>query len=71
MAVSINDDAYRAKDEVRDKDLARGDFKVLRFWNSDVDQNLVGVLETIRTALTERIPHPAASGGHPPLSAEG
>jgi very-short-patch-repair endonuclease len=44
---------------------------VLRFWNSDVDQNLTGVLETIRTELFERSPHPAASGGHPPPPGEG
>lgn len=66
-----NDDAHRAKDEARDNDLARSGFHVLRFWNSDIDQNLSGVLETVRTALTERSPHPAASGGHPPLSGEG
>jgi very-short-patch-repair endonuclease len=66
-----NDEAHRVSDEARDKDLARGDFKVLRFWNSDVDRNMAGVLEAIRAALIDRQPRPAACGGHPPLSGEG
>jgi very-short-patch-repair endonuclease len=66
-----NLDVHRAGDKTRDDDLARGGFRVLRFWNSDIDQNLSGILETIRTALTERSPHPAASGGHPPPPGEG
>jgi len=66
-----NRDDHAAKDKLRDDDLGRGNFRVLRFWNHDVDQNLSGVLETIRAALIERQPHPAAFGGHPPLSGEG
>jgi very-short-patch-repair endonuclease len=66
-----NLDDHAAKDKIRDDDLGRGGFRVLRFWNSDVDQNLAGVLEVIRTALVESIPHPAAFGGHPPPAGEG
>lgn len=44
-------------------------FRVLRFWNNDVDNNLEGVLETIDREL--RTPHPAAFGGHPPPAGEG
>ena len=36
---------------VRDAVLAREGFRVLRFWNSAVRQNLDGVMETIRDAL--------------------
>jgi len=60
-----------ARDRIRDDKLNQGGFLVLRFWNSDVDRNLSGVLETIHTALMERNPHPAALGGHPPPAGEG
>jgi very-short-patch-repair endonuclease len=63
--------SHAAKDKMCDADLGRGNFRVLHFWNNDVDQNLAGVLETIRAALVESIPHPAAFGGHPPLAGEG
>ena len=39
------------KDQERDHWLSRSGFKVLRFWNNDVLQNLPGVLETIRKNL--------------------
>jgi len=64
-------ESHMASDKKRDEKLTAGGFLVLRFWNSDVDQNLSGVLETIRTALMERNPHPAACGGHPPPVGEG
>jgi len=41
------------RDAVRDKWLANHNYRVLRFWNNDVSQNLAGVLETIATALAE------------------
>jgi very-short-patch-repair endonuclease len=63
--------AHATKDEKRDQKLKHAGFRVLRFWNSDVDSNLAGVLEMIDVALTESKPHPAAFGGHPPLSGEG
>ncbi|WP_079571933.1 endonuclease domain-containing protein [Bradyrhizobium erythrophlei] len=46
------------RDAVRDKWLADRNYRVLRFWNNDVSQNLAGVLETIATALAEAPPHP-------------
>ena len=58
-------------DESRDQTLVRSGFRVLRFWNSDVDSNLDGVLETIDAALMASKPHPAAFGGHPPPAGEG
>jgi len=61
---------YADEDLGRDRELARSGFRVLRFCNSDVDRNLHGVLQ-IDAALSENKPHPAASGGHPPLEGEG
>ena len=46
------------RDMVRDKWLADRSYRILRFWNNDVTQNLAGVLETIATALAETPPHP-------------
>jgi very-short-patch-repair endonuclease len=44
--------------------------RVLRFWNNDVMQNLPGVLETIRAALTAA-PHPRALARLPLPKGEG
>jgi very-short-patch-repair endonuclease len=66
-----NFDDHRACDVRRDGHLAGGGFRVLRFWNSDVDRNLEGVLQSIDTVLREGDPHPAAFGGHPPPAGEG
>jgi very-short-patch-repair endonuclease len=63
--------AHASRDAKRDETLSRGGFRVLRFWNSDVDRNLDGVLQTIDAALTGALPHPAAFGGHPPPAGEG
>jgi very-short-patch-repair endonuclease len=65
-----NFDVHQAKDVRRDNELVREGFRVLRFWNNDVDRNLTGVLETIDRALQDA-PHPAACGGHPPPAGEG
>jgi len=42
-------------DELRSDELARLGYRVIRFWNSDVIENVEGVLEMIRQAL--EIPH--------------
>jgi very-short-patch-repair endonuclease len=47
-------------DEERTAELARHGYRVIRFWNSDVIQNLEGVLQTIMTVL-DTPPHPALS----------
>ncbi len=44
------DDAAQ-KDEARDTFLRGEGFRVLRFWNFEVDRNLDGVMETVVTAL--------------------
>ena len=66
-----NFDDHAARDRMRDRHFMRDGFRVLRFWNSDVDQNLTGVLETIDAVLQSKHPHPVASGDHPPPSGEG
>jgi very-short-patch-repair endonuclease len=66
-----NFDEHHARDVQRDAKLTSEGFRVLRFWNSDVDRNLDGVLESIDAVLTEGLPHPAAIGGHPPPAGEG
>jgi very-short-patch-repair endonuclease len=38
-------------DQVRDAFLQSQGFRVLRFWNSDIDANLAGVMESILSAL--------------------
>jgi very-short-patch-repair endonuclease len=60
-----NFDEHHARDMRRDAKLTKEGFCVLRFWNSDVDQNLSGVLELIDITLRAP-PHPAAFVGHPP-----
>ncbi len=48
-----------AYDQTRDDFLRSAGFYVLRFWNSDVTDNLVGVLETIRMVLEQRLLTPS------------
>ena len=69
-----NVDAHAKRDATRDKHFAREGFRVLRFWNNEVDQNLDGVLTLIDEAL--RAPPPGlprlkAGVGHPPPAGEG
>jgi very-short-patch-repair endonuclease len=65
--------ATSQRDAVRDRWLRDHHYRVLRFWNNDVMQNIDGVLETIADALqAERPPHPVlASGEDRPLPAPG
>ena len=42
------------KDKVRDECLALNGYKVLRFWNNEVIENIEGVLEVIRTTCLNR-----------------
>jgi very-short-patch-repair endonuclease len=45
-----------ARDKARDSCLATLGYHVLRFWNTDVDRNMEGVIETVVGALTGRAP---------------
>jgi very-short-patch-repair endonuclease len=47
--------AQEAHDAVRDEVLQREGFRVLRFWNGAVRQNLAGVMDSILMALTEAV----------------
>ncbi|HAQ35254.1 MAG TPA: DNA methyltransferase, partial [Alphaproteobacteria bacterium] len=48
----------RRSDAERDAWLEANGYRVLRFWNSDLQANLPEVLESIRRVLVERHPHP-------------
>jgi very-short-patch-repair endonuclease len=45
-------------DELRSAELAQSGYRVIRFWNADVLQNIDGVLETILRVLESPPPHP-------------
>jgi very-short-patch-repair endonuclease len=45
-------------DHIRDAFLVSQGFRVLRYWNSDVNANLAGVMESVLSALDQ--PHPIA-----------
>ncbi|HET9145838.1 MAG TPA: DUF559 domain-containing protein [Sphingomicrobium sp.] len=52
----------RAKaDEARTRELARYGYRVIRFWNNDVVENIEGVMETIKRSLDSPPPHPTLS----------
>jgi very-short-patch-repair endonuclease len=66
-----NDPSNEAPDTRRDAKLSRAGFRVLRFWNNEIDRNLDGVLEVIDLELRRGRPHPAGCAGHPPPAGEG
>jgi hypothetical protein len=49
-------------DAARDRHLRSNNFKVLRFWNSDLMRNIEGVGEVIREALELDTPTPPRKG---------
>jgi very-short-patch-repair endonuclease len=49
-------EAIRSKDVERDSALRAAGYRVLRFWNNQIDQELEAVLETIVAALCEESP---------------
>jgi very-short-patch-repair endonuclease len=57
-------------DQVRDAFLQSQGFRVLRFWNSDIDSNLAGVIDSILSVLRDPPPD-RPSAGHPPHKGEG
>lgn len=53
--------AIGKRDAIRDKWLAEHGYRVLRFWNNEVFENIDGVLETIANALlVVSPPHPTS-----------
>ncbi|MBN2854949.1 MAG: endonuclease domain-containing protein [Halothiobacillaceae bacterium] len=68
--------ADSASDQARDAFLVSQGFKVLRFWNNEVMQQLDGVYETVRLALIELMPGdeavvPSSPSPTPPHKGEG
>ena len=61
-------EAHVHRDRARDLALERAGYRVLRFWNHEVDETPEGVLDEIVRAV-RATPHPAARSarGHPPL----
>ena len=53
VEVDGGQDSENRRDVVRDAELSRRGFRVLRFWNIDVMRNTEGVLATIRAAARE------------------
>ena len=53
----------KEEDKKRDNWLERNGFKVLRFWNSEMFENLEGVLNVVRRNLLPPPPAPPARGG--------
>ncbi len=45
-------------DHLRTMELSKHGYRVIRFWNSEVLENIEGVLETILRALESAPPHP-------------
>jgi very-short-patch-repair endonuclease len=67
-------DEIAAADEKRTAEPAAHGYRVIRFWNNDVTQNLVAVLDTIYRELETAPPHPALSaprGGEGNRASEG
>jgi very-short-patch-repair endonuclease len=60
------------KDERRDALLMAEGYRVLRFWNSEVVENLDGVVDVIMRELRQRDPHPTIADGdcRPPHKGE-
>jgi very-short-patch-repair endonuclease len=61
----------RPADARRDRWLAAQGFRLLRFWNNDVLDNLDGVLQTIAVALAGQPPHPDPLRFPSPSTGEG
>jgi len=62
-------DANRKRDHVRDENLRRAGYKILRFANPEIDRELDAVMETILSALNSVDPTrlPASRGATLPF----
>ena len=60
-------------DQARDARLTDAGFRIIRFWNRDVDSNLPGVLDAIHAAIEGSFDptRPTLRAGHPPRPGEG
>jgi very-short-patch-repair endonuclease len=64
-----NYDSHARRDAARDSHFAANGFRVLRFWNNEVDRNMEGVLTLIDDAL--RNPPPGSLRSPPSPAARG
>ncbi|MDE2165644.1 MAG: endonuclease domain-containing protein [Alphaproteobacteria bacterium] len=55
--------AQASSDAARSRTLAAHGYRVIRFWNNDVNDNLPGVLAAIESALADPSPFPLPAGG--------
>ncbi|HEY5829466.1 MAG TPA: endonuclease domain-containing protein [Hyphomicrobiaceae bacterium] len=62
-------EAELRKDAVRERYLRDQGFRVLRFWNADVRENMQGVMDTVVAALETPTPDPSPQGGGETLGA--
>jgi adenine-specific DNA-methyltransferase len=55
-----NDDSHHAQDQQRSQILAASGWRIIRFWNHELMENMEGVLEAIAMALNAQTlsPHP-------------
>jgi very-short-patch-repair endonuclease len=51
-------DSNSDADDARSTELAHNGYRVIRFWNNEVIENLPGVRQTIRQSLDAAPPHP-------------
>jgi very-short-patch-repair endonuclease len=59
------------RDAERDRRLAAAGFRVMRFWNSDIDGNLDGVVETIVGAMAPDVAGPTRPAAPATLPEDG
>ena len=66
-----NEDAHATRDKARDRHFESQGFKILRFWNNEIDKNLNGALELIDYELRVNAPTRLAAftARHPPPQA--
>jgi very-short-patch-repair endonuclease len=55
------DEKHSASDKQRDEFLAQAGYRVLRFWNNEIDGELAGVMQVIAEALAQKSFHPVAT----------
>ncbi|MEI9932885.1 MAG: DUF559 domain-containing protein [Rhizomicrobium sp.] len=60
------DAAHRKHDTKRDAVLTSQGYLTLRFWNSEVSENLEGCVDRIFRELQQRSPHPIRFADRPP-----
>ena len=53
------EELQKAKDEQRDEFLKQKGWRVVRVWNSDIDKNLEGVMESVWQVIASPSPQPS------------